>query len=73
MEDLSLVILLRKTNANRVSFVHPLNLIWVSGCNTQPGWNVLMSASTRKLKAHDISYIIAIPFSSLYTVLCFST
>lgn len=80
MEDLTDIISSRKQNVNLTSLTHPLNLLWVSGCNTQPGWNGFMKISTNSSRGYATTYISAIPFidtnpnnpSSVFTALCFA-
>lgn len=78
--DFTDIISLRKLNVNLTSLTHPLNLLWVSGCNTQPGWNGFMNISTNSCRCYATTYILAIAFidinpnnpSSVFTALCFA-
>lgn len=80
VEDFTDIISSRKQNVNLTSLTHPLNLLCVSGCNTQPGWNGFMNISTNSARGYATTYILAIPFididpnnpSSVFTALCFA-
>lgn len=79
VEDFTHIISSRKQNVNLTSLTHPLNILWVSGCNTQPGWNGFMNISTNSSRGYATTDILAIPFidtnpnnpSSVFTALCF--
>lgn len=80
VEDITDIISSRKQNVNPTFLTHPFNLLLVSGCNTQPGWNGFMNISTNSSRGYATNYILAIPFididpnnpPSVFTVLRFA-
>lgn len=52
------VISSRKQNVNLTSSTHPLNLLWVSGCNTHPGWNGFMNILTNSSRGYALCHYL---------------
>lgn len=63
-----------------VAAMFPLNSIWLSGMNVQPGWNGFMNLINSRREKCDSTYVMALPFinldatntSTIFTALCFA-
>ena len=63
-----------------ITTLFPLNYIWLSGTNVQPGWNGFMNIIYSNKEKCDGTYVMAVPFinldasnnSTIFTALCFA-